>query len=509
VNPSVSGQSVTFTATVTHLGGPVTSGTVDFTEGAITLAAGVPVNGSGVATFVTSGLTVGSHPIAATFSGTPVLATSSGSAAQVVDTISTTTTLGPSLAGDPVTFTATVTTASGPVATGTVTFAVDGTPQAPVAVDPAGQASFATSALAVGSHAVTATYSGTATLAPSNAALTQNVGLIATTTALASSANPSVSGAPVTFTATVTSAGGPVATGTVTFTVDGIPQPPVSVDAAGHASLNTSALTVGSHPITATYSGTATLAPSAAALSQDVGPVAVAGGPYTVVEGGSLALDATGSATGTGVTYAWDLNGDSVFTDATGLTPTLTWADLEALGINDGPFTGDAVVKVTEAGSSTTASATLTVSNTAPTTTITGSLHVTAGKPFTVKIGADDPSSSDAGAMFSYRVDWGDGSPVQNATGPADPPFSHTYAAPGSYSAALTATDKDGGIGAPRRVTVVAAKAPTPTPTTPAPHGLPNTGAQVATPLWSAIALLIAGALVVMGAGRIRRPRRH
>jgi subtilisin-like proprotein convertase family protein len=515
VNPSVSGQSVTFTATVTHLGGPVTSGTVDFTEGAITLAAGVPVNGSGVATFVTSGLTVGSHPIAATFSGTPVLATSSGSIAQVVDTISTTTTLGsslnPSLAGDPVTFTATVTTASGPVATGTVTFAVDGTPQAPVAVDPAGQASFATSTLTVGSHAVTATYSGTATLAPSNAALTQNVGLIATTTALASSANPSVSGAPVTFTATVTSAGGPVATGTVTFTVDGIPQPPVSVDAAGHASLNTSALTVGSHPITATYSGTATLAPSAAALSQDVGPVAVAGGPYTVVEGGSLALDATGSATGTGVTYAWDLNGDSVFTDATGLTPTLTWADLEALGINDGPFTGNAVVKVTEAGSSTTASATLTVSNTAPTTTITGSLHVTAGKPFTVKIGADDPSSADGGAMFSYRVDWGDGSPVQNATGPADPPFSHTYAAPGSYSAALTATDKDGGIGAPRRVTVVAAKAPTPTPTptAPAPHGLPNTGAQVATPLWSAIALLIAGALVVMGAGRIRRPRRH
>jgi hypothetical protein len=159
------------------------------------------------------------------------------------------------------------------------------------------------------------------------------------------------------------------------------------------------------------------------------------------------------------------------------------------------------------------ADAPATVTNTAPTTTIAGSLHVTAGKPFTVKIGADDPSSADAGAMFSYRVDWGDGSPVLNVTGPADPPFSHTYAAPGSYSAALTATDKDGGIGAPRRVTVVAAKAgtpiPTPTPTTPAPHGLPNTGAQVAMPLWSAIAMLIAGALVVMGAGRIRRPRRH
>jgi len=518
LNPSMSGQGVTFTATVTDGGTAVTSGTIDFTDGATTLATSVPVSPSGVATFSISSLAVGSHPITATFSGTAVLASSTGSVTQVVVTIPTTMTLSsslnPSLAGDSVTFTATVTPASGPVASGTVTFAVDGTPQVPVVtLDLAGQASLSTSTLAVGSHAITASYSGTPTLATSNAALTQNVGLIATTTSLASSLNPSVSGASVTFTASVSSAGGPVATGTVTFSVDGVPQPSVDVDTTGNATLTTATLTVGLHPIIAAYGGTAALAPSTAALTQDVDPLAVAGGPYTVAEGGSLALDATGSATGVGVTYAWDLNGDAVFTDATGLTPTLTWADLEALGIDDGPFTGNAVVKVTEGGMSTTANATLTVTNTAPTTTITGSLHVTAGKPFTVKIGAHDPSSADAGAMFSYRVDWGDGSPVQNATGPADPPFSHTYAAPGSYSAALTATDKDGGVGAPRSVTVVAAKAatptPTPHPTTPAPHGLPNTGAQVAMPLWSATALLVAGALVLMGASRIRRPRRH
>ena len=78
------GQSVTFTATVTSGGNPVTTGTVDFTEGATTLAAGVALNGSGQATFTTSALTAGSHPITATYSGTAALATSSGAVTQVV-----------------------------------------------------------------------------------------------------------------------------------------------------------------------------------------------------------------------------------------------------------------------------------------------------------------------------------------------------------------------------------------------------------------------------------------
>ena len=61
MNPSTVGQPVTFTATVTSGGNPVTTGTVDFTEGATTLADGVAVNASGQATFTTSTLTEGSH----------------------------------------------------------------------------------------------------------------------------------------------------------------------------------------------------------------------------------------------------------------------------------------------------------------------------------------------------------------------------------------------------------------------------------------------------------------
>ena len=69
-NPSVFGQSVTFTATVTAVapGAGIPSGTVTFKDGATTIGTGT-LNGSGVATFSTSSLAVGSHPITATYGG--------------------------------------------------------------------------------------------------------------------------------------------------------------------------------------------------------------------------------------------------------------------------------------------------------------------------------------------------------------------------------------------------------------------------------------------------------
>ena len=84
--PSVYGQSVTFTAAVTAGGSPVTSGTVDFVEGATVLAGGVSLDGSGHASFSTSALTVTASPhvIAAVYNGTTQYATSSGSASQTV-----------------------------------------------------------------------------------------------------------------------------------------------------------------------------------------------------------------------------------------------------------------------------------------------------------------------------------------------------------------------------------------------------------------------------------------
>ncbi|MBI5839628.1 MAG: Ig-like domain repeat protein [Chloroflexi bacterium] len=66
LNPSNSGNSVTFTATVTGTGTP--TGTVSFYDNGTLLGTGT-LDGSGVATFTTSSLTVGAHPITAVYGG--------------------------------------------------------------------------------------------------------------------------------------------------------------------------------------------------------------------------------------------------------------------------------------------------------------------------------------------------------------------------------------------------------------------------------------------------------
>ena len=92
-------------------------------------------------------------------------------------------------------------------------------------------------------------------------------GMVATTTALSSSKNPSSFGQSVTFTAKVT---GFSPTGTVTF-FDGGMQIGAGTLAAGTATFTTSSLAVGSHSITAKYGGDPNnVASTSAALAQTV-----------------------------------------------------------------------------------------------------------------------------------------------------------------------------------------------------------------------------------------------
>ena len=131
-NPSVFGQLVTLTATVTSAGGQVTTGTVAFSDGATVLCAAAEVQPDGTATCAIDDFGAGTHSLTATFSGSADFAVSTGQATQVVNQATSTTTLGssanPSTLGTEVTFTATV---SGPAVTpitdGTVAFSVDGT----------------------------------------------------------------------------------------------------------------------------------------------------------------------------------------------------------------------------------------------------------------------------------------------------------------------------------------------------------------------------------------------
>lgn len=337
--------------------------------------------------------------------------------------------------------------------------------------------------------------------------ITTESAAVATTTVLTTSASPSTTGSPVTFTVTVLAAGNPVTAGTVALTADGVPLGTVPVNASGTATLTTSLLSEGTHLITATYSGTTGFLTSSGSLTQRVDAllVADAGGPYTVAEGGTLTLD--GGPDRPAALYEWDLNDDGV-TDATGRMPTLSWDQLQNLGIDDGPAAHTVSLRAIEGTQTSIDLASLTVTNTAPETVVSGELTGTAGVPFTIKVGADDPSSADMAALFDYTVDWGDGSPVTAVSGPADPPVTHTYATAGTYTASLSSTDKDGGIGEPLTIEVIVEAAPPEPPAPPAPPAgpaaLPATGADATAPTLAAGMLLLLG-MVLLIAGRRSR----
>jgi hypothetical protein len=80
VNPSDSGQSVTFTATVTS-GAGTPAGTVQFKDNGLNLGVPVVLNGSGVAQLTTSTLAVGNHPITADYGGATNFLSSTGTLA--------------------------------------------------------------------------------------------------------------------------------------------------------------------------------------------------------------------------------------------------------------------------------------------------------------------------------------------------------------------------------------------------------------------------------------------
>ena len=89
LNPSTTGQSVTFTATVSDTSGGVPTGSVEFYDGSTDLGPGSALSGSGnsaTSTLTTSTLTAGSHSISAVYTPTGDFAGSSGSLTQTVNT---------------------------------------------------------------------------------------------------------------------------------------------------------------------------------------------------------------------------------------------------------------------------------------------------------------------------------------------------------------------------------------------------------------------------------------
>jgi hypothetical protein len=177
LNPSIYGQKVTWTATVTSSGSITPTGKVRFTWSGYTIGSAT-LNSSGVATLTKSNLNADSYPLTAVYSGdVNNLRSTSAIVNQVVtETTSAakiTSTPNPSTLGQAVTFTATITSPT-VTPTGPVTFMV-GTKILGTAQLSGGKAKFTISTLAVGSTKVTATYYGDSNIAKSSASVTQTV----------------------------------------------------------------------------------------------------------------------------------------------------------------------------------------------------------------------------------------------------------------------------------------------------------------------------------------------
>ena len=314
-NPSVSGTPVTFTATVTCQStcSSMPTGTVTFKDGSTTLGTG-NLNGSNSdqASYTTtnSQLFLNSNSITASYGGSGWMwsGSTSGTLTQTVNAVGTSTVLvsnpNPNAYGTSAILTATV-TANSPstlTPTGKINFTSAGStiPGCGSVSLSSGSATCTWSALS-GYNGGT-TYSAAATYTPTGSpgfnasmspTITQSVTAASTTTTLTSSlASGASTGTPVTFTATVSAATGGPATGTVTFQDNGSTiaacSTPVTL-VSQSAICTTSALTAGTHTITAVYNPTNSnnLAPSTGTLSQFVispsgTPSIMSGLPYGV-----------------------------------------------------------------------------------------------------------------------------------------------------------------------------------------------------------------------------------
>ena len=283
-NPSVYGQAVTLTATVSASSGGagMPSGSVTFSEGATTLGS-APLDNTGRASLPLNSLTAGGHNITASYGGDVSFLASNATVSQTVDKSPTATTLtaapNPSVFGETVTLSITVVAAGGGTGTpsGNVSVLDAGSAIGTAALDNSGKAVLNISSLGVGTHNLTAAYGGDGNFNSSSTAgtggVTQVVNQSTTVTALSSSSNPSVFGQTVTFTAVVTASGGGagVLVGTVVFNDGATAIGSAALDSTGKATLTTGSLGVGNHNISAGYGGSAGfLASSSTPLSQFV-----------------------------------------------------------------------------------------------------------------------------------------------------------------------------------------------------------------------------------------------
>jgi hypothetical protein len=341
-DPSVTGQQVTvnYGVSVTAPGAGTPTGNVTVSDGAGTQCVGSVGAGTCNLTFATTG----AKTLTATYAGDPNFLASAASPG-VSHTVNTTTTTGlaslvnPSVFGQSVNFTATVTSGDGSTPTGTVQFQVDGGNfGSSVALNGSGQAtSGATTSLAVGPHPVQAIYTPTGNFLASNGTLAggQDVDPANTTTTITSDLSTATAiGEPYTVAVSVVAdaPGSGTPGGTVTVS-DGTGATCDVTLSGGTGSCDLTSTTAGTKSVTGMYVATTNFATSTSnAVSHTVNAFGApdhyvvgvstttptAGGDVTVT---AQLTDQFGNPVLTsGVEVAWTSTNGGAFSSSTSMT---------------------------------------------------------------------------------------------------------------------------------------------------------------------------------------------
>jgi kumamolisin len=456
LNPSAYGQAVTFTAKVTASSGTPT-GTVQFSiDGSsfgspVTLVSGSATSGS------TSTLTEGTHTVTAAYSGATGFLTSNGtlSGGQVVNAATAatvvTSTVNPSVYGQPVTLTATISGQygllkggqHGEAVTGTVAWSANtGCGTTNVTSGTPGLATCTTSSLAVGTDVITATYSGDGNHSGSTGTLSggQVVNAATSATTVASTLNPSAYGQAVSFSANVAAIapGAGTPTGTVQFSIDGSSVgSPVALVSGSATSSSISTLAEGTHTITAAYSGSTNFLTSNGTLSggqtvnaatastvvtstvnpsvygQSVTLTATISGQYGLLKAGQRGQAVTG-------TVAWSANtGCGTTNVVSGVASCMTSSLAVGTDVITATYSGDG----NHSGSTGTLSGGQLVNPATSATTVASTLNPSAygqAVSFTANVAAIAPGAGTPTGTVQFSIDGSSfGSPVTLASGSA------------------------------------------------------------------------------------------